>query len=348
VSVRRNATAVGAFVLGAVAILIAIAVVFGSGLLFRSVTRYVVFFKDSLEGLSVGAPVKFRGVQIGQVVSITPSFAAQERAFDIPVVIELTEGSVQGLQDGPTAFQQLIDDGLRARLDLTSLITGQLYVDLNLVPGTPVLERANSTGYPQIPALPSLQYGLQETLTNLLADRPKIEKGLDQMLELLNLMVAGGGAEQITRTMAAATQLLEKLSDPQGALFKSLDGLPPLVAEVSRVAAAAPPLIEETGRTLRTVNALTAGSDAPVVRALAELQASLADLRKLSDQVSALVSQTRAPVAAFAQAGLPNLQGLIQDMDRAVGEISRTVRDFRQNPSRFLLGDPASEGVRLQ
>ncbi|MGD9507672.1 MAG: MlaD family protein [Geminicoccaceae bacterium] len=347
-SVRRNATAVGAFVLGAMAIAVAIAIVFGSGLLFKSVSRYVVFFEDSLEGLSVGAPVKFRGVQIGQVVSITPSFTAKERMFDIPVVVELTKGSVQGLQDGVTTLQELIAAGLRARLELTSLITGQLYVDLNLDPDTPAVEVTNATGYPQIPSLPSLQYGLQQTLNNLLADRPKIEKGLDQTLELLNLMVAGGGAEQITRTMAAATQLLEKLSDPQGSLFKTLDGLPPLMEDVGRAAAAAPPLMVEVDQTLRTVNGLTAGPDAPVARTLADLQASLADLRKLGNQLSALVAQTRAPVAAFAQTGLPSLQGLIQDMDRAVGEISRTVRDLRQNPARFLLGDPASEGVRLQ
>ena len=76
-SVRGNATAIGAFVLGALAIAVGIAVVFGSGLLFKNVTRYVIFFQGSLEGLSVGAPVKVRGVQIGQVVSITPSFAPQ-------------------------------------------------------------------------------------------------------------------------------------------------------------------------------------------------------------------------------------------------------------------------------
>jgi hypothetical protein len=96
------------------------------------------------------------------------------------------------------------------------------------------------------------------------------------------------------------------------------------------------------------VNALTTGPEAPVVRTLADLQASLSDLRRLGDDVSTLLAQTRAPVAAFAQTGLPNLQGLIQDMDRAVSEISRTVRDLRQNPSRFFLGDPASEGVKLQ
>ena len=347
-SVRGNATAVGAFVLGAIVIAIGIAVVFGSGLLFRNVTRYVIFFQDTLEGLSIGAPVKVRGVQIGQVVSITPSFAPNERTVDIPVVVELIKGSVKGFDESGVTLDQLIQDGLRARLELASLITGQLYVGLNIMPGEPLREAPNPTGYPQIPSLTSLQYGLQETLTDLLADRPKIEKGLDQMLELLNLMVAGGGAEQVTRAMAAATQLLEKMSDPQGPFFETLDRLPPLIANLDQTAKALPPVLEQAGQTLGAVNQLAVGPEAPVTRTLADLQASLADLRRLGDQLATLVAQTRAPVAAFAQTGLPSLQGLIQDMDRAVSEVSRTVRDLRQNPSQFLLGDPAAQGVKLQ
>jgi hypothetical protein len=60
-----------------------------------------------------------------------------------------------------------------------------------------------------------------------------------------------------------------------------------------------------------------------------------------------ILGQTRAPVVGFAQSGLPELQGLLQDAERAVGELSRTVRDFRQDPERFLLGDRAAEGVKL-
>jgi paraquat-inducible protein B len=71
VSVRANATAVGAFVLGAIAIAIGVVVVFGSGAFFRDAKRYVIFFDGSLEGLSVGAPVKYRGVQIGTVATVS-------------------------------------------------------------------------------------------------------------------------------------------------------------------------------------------------------------------------------------------------------------------------------------
>ena len=134
-------------------------------------------FRDSLEGLSIGAPVKVRGVQIGQVVSITPSFAPNERVVDIPVVVELTKGSVKGFDESNVTLDQVIQDGLRARLELASLITGQLYVGLNIIPGAPLREAPNPTGYTQIPSLTSLQYGVRETLTTLLADRAEDREG---------------------------------------------------------------------------------------------------------------------------------------------------------------------------
>ena len=168
------------------------------------------------------------------------------------------------------------------------------------------------------------------------------------MLELLNAMVADGGAQQLATTMRSMTALSELLADPGGPLFQILDRVPPLLADLNRTVRALPPVIEQAGQTLDSVNGLTTGPDAPIARTLADLQASLADLRRLGDQLSSVLTQTRTPLVGFAQTGLPSLQGLIQDTDRAVSEISRTVRDLRQNPSRFLLGDPAAQGVKLQ
>ena len=228
VSVRGNATAVGAFVLGALAIAIGIAVVFGSGLLFRNVTRYVIFFRNSLEGLSVGAPVKFAGVQIGQVVSITPSFAPNERVVDIPVVVELTKGSVKGFDESNVTLDQLIQDGLRARLELASLITGQLYVGLNIIPRCAAPRGANPTGYTQIPSLTSLQYGVRETLTDS-ARRPAEDRegsGSDARAPEHHGRRRRGGADHADDGCgdAAAGEAVRS----GGPLFKTLDGLPPL------------------------------------------------------------------------------------------------------------------------
>ncbi len=96
------------------------------------------------------------------------------------------------------------------------------------------------------------------------------------------------------------------------------------------------------------IDGLIGGEHAAVVSALADLQATLVSTRNLADQLTTMVSQIRPPVVGFAQAGLPELRGLIQDANRMIGEINRTVRDIRQDPARFLLSDPAAQGVRLQ
>ncbi len=107
-SVRGNATAVGAFVLGAIAIAIGVIVVFGSGMLNRDAKRYVIFFDGSLEGLSVGAPVKYRGVQVGSVVDIQALYEMERTTVAIPVVIELHDRAVRGIEDGRKTLDVLV------------------------------------------------------------------------------------------------------------------------------------------------------------------------------------------------------------------------------------------------
>src|SRR3954470_17666884 len=96
---RINPSTVGLFVLGGIAMLVALVLILGSGRWFSRQERFVCFFTGTLNGLNVGAPVKFRGVQIGSVESImvnlpghqpagaiTPQMAQELR---LPVIIEL-------------------------------------------------------------------------------------------------------------------------------------------------------------------------------------------------------------------------------------------------------------------
>ena len=347
-SVRGNATAVGAFVLGAIAIGIGIAVFFGSGMLFKDAKRYVIFFTDSLEGLAVGAPVKYRGVQIGTVVDIQAMFQMETGSVDIPVVVEFVNDAIQGVENRRKTLDTLVEQGLRARLDLASLITGQLYVELNMFPGSQQRRFPNNTDYHQIPSVPSLQSGLQQSISDLIANQPKISRGLNQVLELLNFMTADGGAEKLAQGAQSLSSLATVLADPNGPLQQTLDQLPGLTSDLRQSVAAVPGLVTRADQTLASVDGLVGGADSPVARSLTELEATLVATRSLTQQLAKFADQVRTPVVGFAQGGLPQLQGLIQDLDRAVGEVSRTVRDLRQDPTRFLLGDPAAQGVKLQ
>ena len=130
--------------------------------------------------------------------------------------------------------------------------------------------------------------------------------------------------------------------------MQALDRVPTLLANLDQAVAGIPKVVQQADRAMTSVGDLVGGPEAPVAKTLRDLEAALLSARKLGDQLGTVVSQARAPVVGFAQSGLPDLQGLIKDMDRTVGEINRTVRDLRQDPERFLLGDPAAEGVKLQ
>ncbi len=126
---KVSPTLIGAFVIGAVALAVLGVFVFGSGQFFKKTRPYVMYFPGSVNGLSVGSPVKFRGVQLGQVTNIELVFdaAAQDQAPRIPVYAELdpkkiiVEGTTMKMSD-PRMLQAFFDKGLRAQLQSQSLV----------------------------------------------------------------------------------------------------------------------------------------------------------------------------------------------------------------------------------
>jgi paraquat-inducible protein B len=108
-----------------------------------TVQNMVLFFDQSLRGLSPGAPVDFRGVVIGEVKSVGAEFDRDERAFRMPVMIQiypdrLRRQGAETQKDSPAQQQALtkfmIGKGLRAQLRTGNLLTGQLYVAIDFFP----------------------------------------------------------------------------------------------------------------------------------------------------------------------------------------------------------------------
>jgi phospholipid/cholesterol/gamma-HCH transport system substrate-binding protein len=121
---------IGAFVLGAVALIVIAILVFGSGRLFRQTRTFVLYFDSSVNGLRVGAPVKLKGVEIGSVKDIRIQVGQGTGADEIPVIIEidlkkLTRRGAPAAAEAtvdPEAMQKVIvDRGLRGQLDMESL-----------------------------------------------------------------------------------------------------------------------------------------------------------------------------------------------------------------------------------
>lgn len=137
----------------------------------RSSTHGVAFFSGSIAGLEVGSPVTFRGVRIGEVERVTLHVSPDRSAW-IAVYLEFLPDQV-AMEGGrhlrpDTDLDQLVRSGLRAQLNLQSVVTGQLRVDLDFNPGSPEALVPVDTGeVTQIPTLPSDMERLRATISDV-------------------------------------------------------------------------------------------------------------------------------------------------------------------------------------
>jgi len=140
---------------------------------------FIVDIKDSVRGLSIGAPVEFRGMQIGQVTDIgmQANFDQLDFTVSVRVLIEperLNLPVPQGKEKELERWQRLLDKGLRAQLETGNLLTGQLYIKLDFFKDAPPVKPAFDKGLPVIPSLPSTSQEIMRSVT-------RIVKKLDQL-----------------------------------------------------------------------------------------------------------------------------------------------------------------------
>jgi len=153
---KANKTVIGAFVVGALVLLMMAIVVFGSGELFKRTNKFVLYFDGSVKGLSVGAPVMFRGVSIGIVKDISLIYDSKAGTITLPVIVEIQQDRIKGAP----SFGELGGDkkmialGLRGKLEVQSFLTGQLMVSFDFYPDKEAKLRGIINKYPELPALP--------------------------------------------------------------------------------------------------------------------------------------------------------------------------------------------------
>lgn len=185
---------IGAFVIGAVALIVIAILVFGSGRLFRQTRDFVLYFDNSVNGLRVGAPVKFKGVEVGSVKDIRLQLEKGAEVNKIPVIIEIdlekltSRGATLDITVNREVFRKaIVDRGLRGQLEMESLVTGLLYVALDFLPGTPInlVQRTNGDyKYPEIPTLPTSLEQAKDAVTRILSKLEEIDfKALIASLE---------------------------------------------------------------------------------------------------------------------------------------------------------------------
>ncbi|MCW1883152.1 MlaD family protein [Luteolibacter flavescens] len=237
--------------------------------------RILLYFDQSVRGLSPGAPVEFRGIPLGRVVEISFRHSPPGDSR-VPVVIEidsLTLGkAVEDIQDSTAVLAECVRRGLRAKLSTGSLLTGALFVDLDFVPGAAPAQLAKVGEYDVIPTESSGLAQLQDKLNSILT---KIEAlPLDDTLEKF-----GTAADEISITVK---DLRGTLSEAEGALAEAKkllarDETQNLTAE-----------LEATLKQVRTsVDSLgpQGAMQGDLARTLDELRAALRSFKVLSDSI---------------------------------------------------------------
>jgi paraquat-inducible protein B len=217
---QANRMMIGGFVVLAVILMAASLVVFGSGKFFQKTVKCVMYFNEPVKGLSVGAPVLFQGVQIGSVTSITLQIDPAKMQVQIPVFIEyepekfqVDAGGQKMPRDPQKNIPQLIEKGLRAQLGMQSYITGQLVIQLDFYPGTPVTLQGLDKNYIEIPTIPSTSAKLADALEKLdlkaLGDH--LESTLAGIDKFVNNPDLSASVRGLNETLRDARKLLTKI-----------------------------------------------------------------------------------------------------------------------------------------
>jgi len=311
-SKKANPKLIGGFVLGAVALVVVGVLAFGSGQWFTKLEKNVSFFRGSVQGLRVGAPVTFRGVPIGQVTDIDLLYEVEKLQFITEVSFDIDPDSFRDIgkttRSDEEQMKALIKDGLRAQLVQQSLVTGQLAVQLDLFPKTEVNLLGLDPGRNEIPTIPSTVEKLESLIQRIIARLDKID--LQKIIDDLQLTVSSiqqivaspKVREAITnagQAMTEAQQLISKLNsrvDPMAQSFEdtskaarsALTEAERLLVDARPVLATAQEAMTHAEQLMTTANGvIEPGSPLhfELVSALREVAGAARSLRSLADSL---------------------------------------------------------------
>lgn len=314
-SKQANPTLIGAFVLGAIALAIITTLLLAGGSWFGQRQKHVLYFEGAAQGLQVGAPVVFLGVKVGTVKQIQLGLDEKSQRFLVPVIIEIEPQVVYtrgvepvDLRDRATV-RQLVERGLRGRLRMQSLLTGQLYVDLDFHPDKPAHFAALDPALSEIPTIRTAVEELTSKLEGFAMD--KFLADVTAISTAINKLMSDPSTQDLPKRLNATLRQLELLA--------------------AHLDARSMPILEKVDQDLIEMR-----------KALVGAQAALAKVELAADRVASLASPDSKMVGNMVRASdelakaATSLRSLtaqdsptVQNMNAALKEISRAADALR-------------------
>jgi paraquat-inducible protein B len=320
-SKRTSPAVIGAFVIGAVLLLTLGFAIFGGSQLFTKTSRYVAYFDEPTDGLRTGANVLLNGVRIGYVSDIDLLFDRSNFSTLTQVTMDILDDSYVIVDEGElsgeimtTAVEHdtLVDmAGLRAKLEVESFVTGQLWVVLELDPTSTAVFRGVDPPYPEIP---TQQSDMQQILVRLqdwlgeIQDHVNIGElaglvtsvleGIDEIAHSEDLRAAIAGindivnddaTQQLATELSAAIEELRLATTDARALIRNAEGnLDSIAADLGEIESRIGATLEEAERTLSTARQRFRGDSEQVYRlsaTLDELERAARSMREFFDYI---------------------------------------------------------------
>jgi paraquat-inducible protein B len=331
---------VGLFVLIGTGLLLATLALVGGGWLFARMEPVVMQFPGSIYGLQAGAPIVFRGVQVGSVQSLQVRIAdgAAAQPYSVPVRGQIDRRRFAGAAGESPAVRELVQRGLVARLATQSLLTGQLYVDLDFGPVPPASASTGTAAAPGpggatvIPTAPdALQSWLQRLQSvDLQALVGELGRTVTATRELVADPALKRSVAQLGELSSELQQAVRRLDARLGSVTTSANTT---LGETRQAAAQLGQAAQQLGRAADQVAGAASGAAALVApgsptvasiqRATDELAQSAAALRTLASAESPLATSTEATLAEMKRAS------------RAVRELAELIE---REPQSLLRG----------
>jgi paraquat-inducible protein B len=261
-SKRANPTAIGAFVVAALALAVAGLIALGGMQLFKRELPFVMFFDGDLGGLDVGAPVDIRGVRIGTVSKIR-LFANSTK---IAVYVNLDPALLPrgaAVKQNAEAVESLVKRGLRAQLQTQSMLTGQLLVYLDMFPDSPIVLVGLDPDVREIPTVPTTLARMQARVEAVLDKLDKVN--IDRLVTDVSLTLKGAkdlmASPDVKAAIVSANQAFRQADaalQEANQVFKRLD------AKLETLSASADGALTETRDTMAEARKVLANLDAQI------------------------------------------------------------------------------------
>lgn len=290
-SKKANPAIIGMFVVGAVVLAFAGLIIFGAGTFFSDKQQFILYFNGTLQGLGVGAPVTFKGISVGKVTEIRVLVDRDNLSFRVPVFIEidLSKFKPADMQDTQRIIipgkrreflSMLVEQGLRAQLQVQSLVTGQLLIALDFHPDTPIQRHGPDSEVQELPTIPSsievLAKKVEELpLEDLVNGALRAIEGIDRLVNNPNI---GGNLEALQTTQLELQKLMQNINSR----------VEPVADELSKATEAITAAANQAAESLETMNGLVAEDSKlryELYTALEELALAARSMRAMADTI---------------------------------------------------------------